>query len=145
VVYFIFRKKQAGGHVKMEKPKILLIDDEKEFLDFMTKGLGPAGYNVVTAEDGGTGLIKARMFRPDLIICDIRMPNKDGFEVLSEIRKDETFNRVPFIMLTAVDELKKIEKAYDQEADFYVTKPVEFAKLLQQIMLLLNLSDAKKE
>lgn len=129
----------------MDKPKVLLIDDEREFLDFMSKGLGAAGYSVVTAEDGGTGLIKARMFRPDLIICDIRMPNKDGFEVLSEIRRDATFNRVPFIMLTAVDDLKKAEKAYDKEADFYVTKPVEFARLLQQIPLLLNLGGTKKE
>ncbi len=129
----------------MAKPKILLIDDEKEFLDFMLKGLLPSGYEVLTAEDGDAGLIKARMFRPDMIICDVKMPIKNGFEVLSQIRKDPSFNRVPFIMLTAVDDLKKAEKAYDQEADFYVTKPVEFAKLLQQITLLLNLSEKKIE
>jgi len=145
MVYFPIDSKIDKPEENMVKPKILVIDDEKEFLDFMLKGLRPAGFEVVTAEDGEAGLATARIFRPDIVICDIKMPKKDGFEVLSEIRKDESFNTVPFIMLTAVGDFKKVKKAYDDEADFYVTKPVEFAKLLQQIRLLLNLKAVRRE
>ncbi|MBL7071720.1 MAG: response regulator [Candidatus Omnitrophica bacterium] len=129
----------------MAKAKILLIDDEKEFLDFMIKGLKPADYDVITAEDGSEGVRKAMNDNPDMIICDVKMPKKDGFEVLREIRANASFSRVPFIMLTAVDELKKVREAYDEDANFYVAKPVEFSRLLKHITMLLDLQRSRKE
>lgn len=129
----------------MDLPTILIIDDEKEFLDFMRKGLEPAGYKVITAEDGDSGVTKAQVLKPDLIICDIKMPKKDGFVVLKEIRQDKELRLAPFIMLTAVNEFNKVKKAYEDDADLYVTKPVEFAKLLKQIPLLLNLQKYKRD
>jgi two-component system alkaline phosphatase synthesis response regulator PhoP len=129
----------------MGKTKILVIDDEKDFLDLMKKALEPAGYEVIIANDGDEGVTKAKACKPDLVICDIKMPKKDGFQVLKEMRQNDEFRRTPFIMLTVVDDFKKVEEAYDDEADFYVTKPVKFDKLLKNIPLLLNLQKSKKE
>jgi len=126
----------------MDKAKILVIDDEQGFLDLMTEQLELGGYEVTTALNGESAIKKARRVKPDIVICDVRMPKKDGFEVLRELRKAEDF-QAPFIMLTALDDFDKIKEAYKDEADFYVTKPVRFHKLLENIRILLNLSEEK--
>lgn len=128
----------------MYRNKILIIDDEQDFLDLVGERLKLEGYDVATAFDGENGLQKAKTWHPDLIICDVKMPKKDGFEVLKNLRH-ETNIRVPFVMLTVVDDFEKIKKAYDEEADFYVTKPVELASLSKNIRILLNLSQTRKE
>ena len=126
----------------MPHAKILLIDDEKELLELIGEQLAIAGYEVITAENGEDGIIKARMLNPDLVICDMHMPKKDGFAVLREL-KNNNFT-APFIMLTVEDKFDKIKKAYDEEADFYITKPVELEKLLKNIKILLNISKNKE-
>lgn len=128
----------------MDKTKILVIDDEKDLLDLLKEKLELEGYEVVTAGDGEEGLISAQVCEPDLIICDIKMPKKDGFEVLKELKQRANF-RAPFIMLTVVDDFDKIKKAYEEEADFYITKPVELYKLSKNIKILLNLAQSKKK
>ena len=128
----------------MDKTKILVIDDEKELLDLLKEKLELEGYEVVTAGNGEEGLISAQVCEPDLIICDIKMPKKDGFEVLKELKQRANF-RAPFIMLTVVDDYDKIKKAYEEEADFYITKPVELYKLSKNIKILLNLAQSKKK
>ena len=128
----------------MDKTKILIIDDEKDLLDLLKEKLELEGYEVVTASDGEEGLISAQVCEPDLIICDIKMPKKDGFEVLKELKQRANF-RAPFIMLTVVDDFDKIKEAYEEEADFYITKPVELYKLLKNIKILLNLAQSKKK
>ena len=117
---------------------ILVIDDEKDFLGLLKEKLELEGYEVSTAVDGEEGLISAQVSHPDIVICDIRMPKKDGFAVLKALKKNPDF-RAPFIMLTAVDDFDKIREAYDEQADFYVTKPVKLQKLLKNIRILLNL------
>ncbi|UCD55093.1 MAG: response regulator [Candidatus Omnitrophota bacterium] len=127
----------------MAKSKILVIDDEKEFLHLIKEKLELEGYEVITASDGEEGLISAQVCEPDLVICDIKMPKKDGFEVLKELKQHANF-RAPFIMLTVVDDFDKIKEAYEYAADFYITKPVELYKLSKNIKILLNLSKSKK-
>lgn len=126
----------------MGKPVILVIDDEKEFLDLMKKGLEPAGYEVITADNGSEGLTKARDYKPDLVICDIKMPKKDGLQVLKELRQDEGLRYTSFIMLTVIDDFKKVREVYDEEANYYITKPVELDKLLKNIPTLLRLRES---
>ncbi len=128
----------------MGKTKILVIDDEKELLALLKERLELEGYEVITASDGEEGLISAQVCEPDLVICDIKMPKKDGFEVLKELKQHANF-RAPFIMLTVVDDFDKIKEAYEDEADFYITKPVELHKLSKNIKILLNLAENKKE
>ncbi len=122
----------------MEREKILIIDDEKDFLSLLQGALSGEGYDVVSAVDGDEGLNKAKKDKFDLIICDIRMPKKDGYEVLKGVRQDVD-KHLPFIMLTAIEDFKNIEEAYDYEADFYMSKPVEFVSLLKNVRILLNL------
>jgi len=126
----------------MEKSKILVIDDEKGFLDLARTRLNAEGYNVITASNGTEGIEKAKSQRPDLVICDIRMPKKDGYEVLKEIRQSIDKN-LPIIIISVIDDFEKIEEAYDDEADFYVSKPVEFITLSKNIRTLLNLKKDK--
>ena len=128
----------------MDRDKILIIDDEQGFLDLVSERLELEGYDVATAFDGENGIQKAKTWHPDLIICDVKMPKKDGFEVLKNLRHEKNM-RVPFVMMTLVDDFEKIKKAYDEEADFYVTKPVELARLSKNIRILLNLSQTRKE
>ncbi len=123
----------------MDKARILLIDDEEDFLLLMKKNLESQGYEIITATDGDLGIEKARAFKPDLVICDWSMPKKNGFEVLKEFRKDKSL-RAPFIMLTAMDDFDKVRKAYDSEADFYAPKTLELDKLYRRITTILNLS-----
>jgi len=127
----------------MDKAKILLIDDEIDFLDMVREKLELEGYEVITAKNGEEGLDRARLARPDLIICDIMMPGKNGFEVLRNLKRSGD-NRAPFVMLTVVNDFERIKEAYEDEADFYVTKPVELDKLINNVRVLLNLAGSKK-
>jgi len=128
----------------MAREKILVIDDEKEFLDLVRRRLEAEGYDVMTASNGIEGLDMVRGDRPDLVICDIRMPLKDGFEVLREIREGVD-KRLPIIIVSVIDDFDKITKVYEDEADFFASKPVELITLSKNIRTLLNLSKGKQE
>ncbi len=122
----------------MESEKILIIDDEQDFLDLLKTALKQHGYCVESANNGRDGINKSKEVKPDLVICDICMPEMDGYEVLRSIRA-EIKKKVPVIMLSALEDYKNAETAYNDEADFYITKPVEFVTLLKNIRTILNL------
>lgn len=122
-----------------EKNKILLVDDEKDFLELVRERLEMEGYEIITALDGEEGIAKAKSENPDIIICDIKMPKMDGYEVLKRVRQDQK-NRTPFIMLTAYGDFDNLKKAYEEEGDFFVTKPVKLDKLVKNVKILLNLT-----
>ena len=128
----------------MVKPKILIIDDEEDFLYLLKTKLEIDGYDVVTAINGQEGVEKAKTCKVNIIVCDLKMPKKDGLQVLKEV-KANTNIKAPFIMLTGVDDFANTQKAYEDKADFYVTKPVEFADLLKNIRLLLDLAKRSTE
>lgn len=123
----------------MKKPTVLLIDDEQDFLLLMTKKITSEGYRVIGAVDGEDGIAKARAHKPDLVMCDLKMPKKDGFAVLKELRQKRNF-RGPFIILTNLDDFDKVKKAYECKADFYVSKTVSPDKLMRKVRMLLNIS-----
>ncbi|MFH1752599.1 MAG: response regulator [Candidatus Omnitrophota bacterium] len=127
----------------MKREKILIIDDEKDFLDLLESALKRHGYDVIKATDGVEGVEKAKSQKPDMVICDIRMPKKDGYAVLKEIRQDIDKN-LPVIILSAIDDFRNIQEAYDYEADFYVSKPVEFVTFLKNVRALLNINRNKR-
>lgn len=127
----------------MEKPRILVIDDEKEFLDLARVRLRSEGYDVITAPDGDKGFREAKARKPDLVICDIRMPKKDGCQVLKDIR-EYISKDLPIIIISVIDDFEKIQEVYDSEADFYISKPVQFNALSKNIRTLLNLQKDKK-
>ena len=110
--------------------KILIIDDEKSIADIIKFNLEKEGYIVETAYDGEEGIEKANEILPNLIILDIMMPKKDGFQVLKEVRK---IYNVPVIMLTAKEE--EVDKVLGLElgADDYITKPFSMRELVARI------------
>lgn len=110
--------------------KILVVDDEQPIADILKFNLEKEGYEVVVANDGDTAVQLAESENPDLMLLDIMLPNRDGNEVLREIRKTQT---MPVIMLTAKD--SEIDKVLGLElgADDYVTKPFSNRELIARV------------
>jgi DNA-binding response OmpR family regulator len=121
--------------------RILVVEDEQKVARFLKKGLEAEGYEVVTAADGKTGEKLARTEVYDLILLDVLLPKKDGFEILRDLRKDEV--RTPILMLTARSTTENIVGGLDQGADDYLTKPFAFTELLARIRSLMRRGTVK--
>ncbi len=113
--------------------KILVIEDQEivraNILEFLTE----EGYNAVGFDRGFPAMMWAFKNVPDLIICDIAMPEMDGYSVLSQLRQSSAMKKVPFIFLTAKADKSSIYEGMCLGADDYVTKPFRPAKLLELI------------
>lgn len=112
---------------------ILLIEDEPVFAELYTIVLQRAGYTVLHAANGTKGLLMARQRRPDLIVCDIMMPDLNGHQVLQRIRADQDIAAIPFIFLTVLDNEKDVREGMNLTADDYVSKSLSSAELLHAI------------
>jgi DNA-binding response OmpR family regulator len=121
--------------------RILVIEDEQKVARFLKKGLEAEGYEVETAGDGKTGEKLARTETYDLILLDVLLPKKGGFEILHDLRQDEI--RTPILMLTARSATEDIVGGLDKGADDYITKPFEFSELLARIRSLLRRGTVK--
>lgn len=110
--------------------KILVIDDEPSIVNLVTAYLKPEGYEVFTAADGNAGLKAARSYKPDVIVLDLMLPGKDGFEVLSQLRRE---SNVYVILLTAKTEETDRIVGLSVGADDYVTKPFSPRELVARI------------
>jgi two-component system alkaline phosphatase synthesis response regulator PhoP len=110
--------------------KILVIDDEPSIVNLVTAYLKPEGYEIFTAADGNAGLKAARSFKPDVIVLDLMLPGKDGFEVLSQLRRE---SNVYVILLTAKTEETDRIVGLSVGADDYVTKPFSPRELVARI------------
>ena len=122
--------------------KILVIDDEVEVVNLLKDFISPRGHNVTTALNGEEGLRKFYSDNPDLVICDLKMPRIDGFEVLKRLRSGNRW--VPVIILTALTDPGNTMKGYALEADYYVTKPVDLDSILKAVQLMLSLIPLRK-
>ena len=107
----------------MFKKKILIIDDTEFMIKLITDILTDAGYEVISATDGPTGLQKVRTQKPDLVILDVVMPGMSGFEVCRTLRDDESNNLMPIIMLTAQENENDKLEGLELGADDYIIKP----------------------
>ncbi len=110
--------------------RILVIEDEKKTAAFLGKGLREAGFVVDLARDGETGLELARASRFDLLVVDIMLPNKDGWEVVADLRRDGI--RTPILFLTARDSVRDRVKGLELGADDYLVKPFAFLEIDMQ-------------
>lgn len=116
--------------------RILVIEDEKKTAAFLAKGLREAGFAVDVAHDGETGLKQARAAKFDLLIVDIMLPNKDGWEVVSELRRKGV--RAQILFLTARDSVRDRVKGLELGADDYLVKPFAFSELLARVRSVLR-------
>ena len=111
------------------KKKILVVDDEINFLKILKLNLEAKNYEVVTALDGEEALKKLKSEKPDVVILDIMLPKLNGDEVCRGIRNDPVFSKTPVIMLTGKDADVDRIVARVIGADIYITKPSDFEKL----------------
>lgn len=112
---------------------ILVIDDNPDIRENTAEILDLAGYKTFTAENGKKGVDIAVREKPDVIICDIMMPELDGYGVLHLLRKNEATEHIPFIFLTAKTERSDFRKGMEMGADDYITKPFEDIELLSAV------------
>src|SRR3989338_5680263 len=103
-------------------PKLLVVDDEAEICAFLKSFFEERLYEVITARSGEEALEKVEREKPQVLLLDIKMPGKDGIEVLREVKRK--YPKVKVIMVTAVETSDKIEQAIKLGADNYITKPL---------------------
>ena len=121
--------------------KILVIEDEPEMRRNITSLLRYCDYEPVAAENGRVAVEMARRENPDLILCDVMMPELDGYGVLHELQSDPSLAPIPFIFLTAKGEKDDLRSGMNLGADDYLTKPVVNADLVRAIESRLRRSD----
>ncbi|MFO1477421.1 MAG: response regulator transcription factor [Verrucomicrobiota bacterium] len=121
--------------------KILVIEDEPEMRRNITALLRYQDYQPISAENGRAGIEAARREKPDLILCDVMMPELDGYGVLQAVQADAALARTPFIFLTAKGEKDDLRSGMDLGADDYLTKPVANTVLVRAIEARLRRSE----
>src|SRR5213082_1231247 len=103
--------------------KVLVVDDTPEIRMIITESLNIYGFTTLSAEDGRSGIRVATEQYPDLIICDINMPNLDGYGTLTALREDEATATIPFIFLSGAADKLNMRRGMELGADDYLTKP----------------------
>lgn len=112
--------------------KVLIADDEADVHAFVEAVLEEDGHQVVGAMDGEAAIAMVKAENPDLVILDVQMPKKDGFEVFNQLRRDDATKSIPIIMLTAVSKrtgipfsARDMGEFYDSEPEAFIDKPID--------------------
>ena len=127
--------------------KVLIIDDEPDAIDITEAMLSTiGGIKTISAQDGVSGLAKVNESKPNMVILDVQMPGKDGFEVFADLKRDSATKDIPVIMLTGVEEKTGIGFSADnmseylgEEPDAYIEKPVDAEMLIKTVVRLLGM------
>ena len=123
----------------MTKPhSILVVDDDPEIVTLLSTRLGKRGYKITTASDGAKALELAKQDKPDLVLLDVMMPGKSGWEVARTLKQDPVTSSVKIVMVTAIGEKTNEITAPIYGADAHIDKPFEFDKLEKVITQLLG-------
>ncbi len=129
----------------MSKPRILIIEDERQLVKTLEYNFQREGYETIVAHDGGEGLRKAQTIIPDLILLDLMLPGLSGLDVCRDVRGGDKTRDIPIIMMTARAEETDQVVGFTMGADDYVTKPFSPKVLLQRIKAQLRRRDGKPE
>ncbi len=113
--------------------KILVIEDEESVRENILELLDAEGFEALAAKNGSSGVFLARAELPDLILCDVRMPELDGYGVLTALHAEPLTAKIPFIFLTAKAAKTDLSLGLDLGAKAYITKPFTLVELLQVI------------
>ncbi len=122
----------------MGKPRVLIVEDEPHIRLSLEVLLDRAGYDTTSASDGEEGLDLTRRLRPDVVLLDVMMPKRNGYEVCRAIRSDSELRSIPVIMLTAKAQEVEVLKGLGLGATAYVTKPFGNAEVLEAIRAALH-------
>ena len=123
--------------------KVLVVDDERNILDIIKFNLEVEGYEVITSRDGEEALRLVQELKPDLILCDIMMPELDGLEVCRRLKSDGRTNQIPVVMLSARTQAQDKVASIEAGADDFITKPFDFSDLVARITI--NLIRARQK
>lgn len=118
--------------------RILIVEDNAANLELMVYLLDASGYVIATAENGRAGLAAARSNLPDLIVCDVQMPEMNGYEFAQALKSDDTLRSVPLVAVTAFAMVGDQEKALAAGFDAYISKPIEPEDFVARINALLS-------
>jgi two-component system, OmpR family, alkaline phosphatase synthesis response regulator PhoP len=125
--------------------KILVVDDEPDILEIISYNLKHAGYETHTAKDGTEAILKAGIIKPDLIMLDIMMPNKNGIETCIELKNMPEFEDTMILFLTALNDEKSEIQGLNIGADDYVVKPIKPKLLVSRINALFRRARKNEE
>ena len=123
----------------MQGARILVVDDQEANRQIVRDVLEPLGYRIAEACDGEDALEAVAREAPDLILCDVVMPRRDGYAVCQALKEDPKTRLVPIVMLTSLDQLPDKVKAVELGADDYLTKPFNVVELTTRVRSLLSL------
>ena len=123
---------------------VLVVDDQPHIVRLIQVNLEKGGLRVATAADGVEGMRKIREHRPDLIILDVIMPHKDGFEVLREIKADPELSETPVVMLTVKAHNADIVEGLKEGAELYLPKPFHPKELVSLVKRVLETGTAEE-
>jgi two-component system, OmpR family, alkaline phosphatase synthesis response regulator PhoP len=123
--------------------RILVVDDEPDYASIVQTNLESEGFEVEVAYDGNEGLAKVKANPPDVIVLDVMMPEKDGYKMCAELKKDERYEDIPVIMLTAVgDHVTSTRYSHHEgrsmAAEDYLAKPASSEQILASVRRLLE-------
>ncbi len=134
----------VGVQTSGTRPTVLIIEDSSQMRMFLT-GILSQDYTVYSAADGEEGILKAKEKMPSLIVSDLVMPGKSGYEVCSALKSDDTTCHIPIILLTAKCDLESRKQGWREQADEYLTKPCDEHELKLRLANLLGIRDALKQ
>ncbi|WP_086486905.1 ATP-binding response regulator [Thioflexithrix psekupsensis] len=127
------------------KPLVLIIDDSMVNLALLKKTLQKYEFSVVLANNGEQGLMRARQYRPDLILLDVMMPGWDGYETCQRLKSEPELANIPILFLSALNETDNKLKAFQAGAVDYVSKPFQKEELLARVKTHVELSHLRKD
>ncbi|NMG09553.1 response regulator [Brasilonema sp. UFV-L1] len=123
---------------------ILVIEDDLTYQHCLNDFLESQEFQVLLANDGKSGLSTIQKQKPDLVICDIQLPEMDGYGVLQSLRQNPTIANIPFIFLTSEEDATHYRRGMELGADAYLTKPVFMNALLKRVTALLFSKEFKE-
>ena len=118
--------------------RVLLIEDEPNIIEAISFILSRDGFTVHTHEDGATAMAKIRAQRPDMIILDVMLPGRSGYDILRDLRSETATRTLPVLMLTARGQAKDRDLAAQLGADFYMTKPFSNAEICARVRAMIG-------
>ena len=127
------KEKQYENIYTTSKYSILLVDDNKDFIAFLKESFDDKFNKILTAKDGQEAIILAKQYCPDIIVSDVMMPRKNGYELCREIKETIEISHIPVILLTARNDQKSELQGYNNGADAYLSKPFEVENLWKLI------------
>src|SRR5256714_14348313 len=125
--------------------RILIIEDDRDIVELVRYNLANEGFQVSSANDGAAGLSTLKKSPPDLLVLDLMLPKLSGLDICREVRKDESLNRLPILMLTARGDEADRVVGLEMGADDYVTKPFSPRELIARVKALLRRAEPAGE